>query len=216
MSEAPEAKMGLSKVWEHRLEVASAFLLGIAAVATSWGTYQSALWGGDQARKYSRANGIRAEAVRASTGTGQLMTVDLGMFVQWLNADLAGDVERAKYYRTHFRPEFAPAFEAWIAKHSTMEPNVESTPFFMSEYKLSMKEEAKRLEGLADQTFKEGEQANKISDGYVLVTVMLSAVLFFAGIAQQFSHFSSRAAVLGIAALLCIWSIVRMATMPVN
>ncbi len=209
-------KESVAKVWDHRLEVVSAFLLGIAAVATSWGTYQSALWGGDQAGKYTQATSIRAEAARASIAAGQMRGIDLAMFMQWINARVSEEPEKERQYRNRFRPEFEPAFEAWMAKDPAMNPQRGAGPFFMTEYKLSLDEEARRLEQLADSTFNEGERANKISDGYVLVTVVLSAVLFFAGIAQQFSHFSSRAALLGIAALLCIWSIARMAMMPIN
>jgi hypothetical protein len=75
---------------------------------------------------------------------------------------------------------------------------------------------AAELDELADRTFKEGERANKIGDGYVLSTVALSIVLFLAGIANQFSHFSSRVAVLGVATLLFIWASARMSMMPIN
>src|SRR5687768_6018436 len=116
MNGSPEHKGEKSQVWNHRLEMASAALLGIAAVATSWGTYQSALWDGDQASDYSRANSIRAEAVQYRVIGGQMRAIDIGSFMQWLNAHLGQDTEREKFYRNHFRPEFAPAFEAWMAK----------------------------------------------------------------------------------------------------
>jgi len=216
MNGSPEVKGETTKVWDHRLEMMAAFLLGLAAVATSWGTYQSVLWDGDQASHYSQATAIRAEAAQSWVMAGQMRAIDIGSFMQWLNAHLAKDAEREQFYRNHFRPEFTAAFDAWMAKNPRINPEAGAGPFFMPQYKLSLEDKAKQLDQLADRAFKEGERANKIGDRYVLSTVTLSVVLFFAGVANQFSHFYSRAAMLGVAALMCIWAIAQMSKMPVN
>ena len=145
-----------------------------------------------------------------------MRAIDIGSFMQWLNAHLGQDTEREKFYRNHFRPEFAPAFEAWMAKNPRMNPEAGAGPFLLAEYKVGLEAKAAELDKLADSTFKEGERANKIGDRYVLSTVALSIVLFLAGIANQFSHFSSRVAVLGVATVLFVWAVARMALMPIN
>ena len=37
------------------------------------------------------------------------------MFFQWVNATATGDAELADFYTDRFRPEFRPAFDAWLA-----------------------------------------------------------------------------------------------------
>ena len=49
-----------------RLELAAAFLLALATVATAWSGYQASRWNGEQAKAFSRANATRIESTRAS------------------------------------------------------------------------------------------------------------------------------------------------------
>ena len=64
--------------------------------------------------------------------------------------------ELADFYENRFRPEFAVAFEAWLATDPRNNPDAPKSPFAMPEYTVSLAEEADRLEQEASITFEQG------------------------------------------------------------
>jgi len=205
----------IPKAWERGCNIASAALLGIAAVATSWATYQATRWSGVQSQLYTEASAMRVEASRAATRAGQLSLVDISTFFQWVNAHLEKDGERENFYRKHFRPEFIPAFEAWVVDLKT---NLESprAPFQLPEYKVSLLEKSEQLEQDAKQTFKQGEAANETGDHYVLYAVVLASAMFFAGLAPQFPRVGLRLTFLVMSTVMCVFGLYRIALSPVT
>ena len=119
---------------ERRVELFATILLAVAAVATAWSTYQSTQWRGQQAVNTSKATAARIESSEAATRAGQLTQIDIATFVQWTDAHLAGNHELAEFYRRRFRPEFQPAFAAWIATAPFTNPDAPLSPFAMPEY----------------------------------------------------------------------------------
>src|SRR5256885_9360998 len=108
------AKLG-SAFSDRRLELYSASLLALAALATAWGGYQASRWGGTLTRANSRSSSLGQCVTRASTAALQKRTVDLVLYVSWLTAYADSNKELAEFYQRRFRSEFVPAFSAWIA-----------------------------------------------------------------------------------------------------
>ena len=77
------------------IEIVAAVLLAFAAVATAWSSYQATRWNGEQAKAASRANTLRIEATQVSSLAGSQTEVDVATFIQWIDADAAGDEELA-------------------------------------------------------------------------------------------------------------------------
>ncbi len=119
---------------EGRVELFATILLAVAAVATAWSTYQSTQWRGQQAVNTSKGTAARIESSEAATRAGQLTQIDIATFVQWTDAHLAGNHELAEFYRRRFRPEFQPAFAAWIATAPFTNRDAPLSPFAMPEY----------------------------------------------------------------------------------
>jgi ABC-type transporter MlaC component len=115
----------------HRVELLATILLAVAAVATAWSTYQSTQWRGQQAADNSKAPAARIQSSQASTRAGQLTQVDIATFTQWVDAYVAGNTALADFYRKRLRPEFQPAFEAWLATDPLTNANAPATPFAM-------------------------------------------------------------------------------------
>jgi hypothetical protein len=200
---------------ERWFEVASGILLAVVAVATAWSGYQAARWDGMQAGRYSQASARRVDSTRAATLAGQHSLFDLNMFNQWLNAHAAGDAPLAKVYERRFRPEFRPAFEAWLAKDPFNNPDAPPGPLYMKEYVVSEGEEAKVFTDDAERMFSEGEAANQNSDNYVLNGVFLATVLFFIAIGERFDWAPVRIAILVMAAAMLIYGLYHIAIYPI-
>lgn len=199
---------------QRRVEVLSTVLLATAAVATAWATYQSTQWRGDQAADYSKATAARIQSAQAATRAGQETQVDIATFIQWVDADAAGDGKLAQFYRKRFRPEFRPAFAAWLATSPKTNPDAPPTPFAMPEYRLATAQQAARLNTLAGVNADSAGEANQRADDYILAVVLFAISLFFAGVSTKVRSLRQQEALLAIGGLLFVGTAVWLATLP--
>lgn len=213
-AEEPEEEEGLST--ESRFEIVTTILLAIAALATAWSGYQSALWGGIQSSNYTQASSARVTANERLTAANQFRLADLSVFEAFLDARVQGLDDLAGFYEDRFRDEFRPAFEAWEALDPLSNPEAPPSPFAMPEYVLEADLEATELLARAESKFAEGEQANKNSDNFTLSTVLFAAVLFFAAISDRFEHKPSRIAMLLFALTGLVAGIAIAVSQPVT
>jgi hypothetical protein len=200
---------------ERRFEVVATVLLAVSALATAWSGYQASLWDGIQSSDYSQASALRVESNQKLSEANQFRLADLTLFENYIDATLTGDPAVADFYRSRFRDEFIPAFEAWQAADQS-DPDAPSSPFETDEYTLASGEEGKDLEAQAHATFENGEEANHHSDRYVLTTLFFASALFFSAISERFSVVQLRAVLLGIAALGLVAGLVITVTLPVT
>jgi hypothetical protein len=199
----------------HLLEIITAILLSFAGAATSWSGYQAALWSGIEAASYTEATALRLESTRASTEAGQLAIADVSLFIEWLNAYATRNKKLADFYRARFRPEFVPAFEAWLASNPIKNPHAYRTPFKQPEYQPEDLKQAKALNEKSVELFKRGQEANEFSDSYVLNTVLLAMVMFLCSIAQQFKRPGSRLLLLAVSLLITVAGILNFLHYPI-
>ena len=132
-----------------------------------------------------------------------------------INSQAEDRQDLAEFYSTRFRPEFRPAFDAWLATDPQCNVEAPSSPFAMPEYKVSSLVESDALEEEAAQTFEQGQVANERADAYVLKAVLLASVLFFAGIASGFDWIPVQIGVIVVGTILLAWGLYNLATYPI-
>ncbi|HYH73933.1 MAG TPA: hypothetical protein VD764_12005 [Nocardioides sp.] len=160
-------------------------LLVVAAVATSWSSYQATRWNGEQAAAAGRTNAIRIEASRAD-GLAEAQTeIDVATFIAWAEADVTGDRELATFVMDRFRDEFRPAFDAWTATAPLTNPEAPPTPFAMDEYQLASQQQADELDARAEASAAEVRAYIQRASNYVLTVVLYAVALFFAGMSTR-------------------------------
>jgi hypothetical protein len=201
---------------ERRVELLATVLLAVAAVGTAWSTYQSTQWRGQQAVSTSKGTAARIESSEAATRAGQLTQIDIATFVQWTDAHLAGNRELAEFYRRRFRPEFVPAFDAWIAAKPFTNPDAPLTPFTMPEYRVSQSTLSSELNAQAGGHSNDAESANQRADDYVLAVVLLASALFFAGISTKLHEERQREALLALGWLIILGTAIWLGVSPVQ
>jgi hypothetical protein len=199
---------------ERAFELMATLLLALATVGIAWSGYQGARWNGRQAREYAQANTARNLANRAATTGGQQRTQDLLNFNRWLEVTTTNDQTLAQLYERRFRPEFLPAFEAWLAQDPLNNPAAEASPLRVPQYHVAELEKADRLEQTGTEHFERGKEATENTDSYVLTTVFFATVLFFAGISLRFVWSPMRIAVLVLGAISLGWAVVLFASLP--
>ena len=212
----PMGEVPLTRRQERLLELVATVILALATLGTASSGYQATRWSGVQAADYVTASGARVEATKASTTAGQDRLFDSQVFSQWLNANHAGDAELAAEYQRRFRPEFDPAFEAWLATDPFTNTAGPPGPLYMPEYDSADARRAEELEIQAAALFEAGQQANETSDQYVLNTVFLASALFLAGIAGRFEWRAARIAILVTSAIALGVGILNIVRLPIE
>lgn len=202
--------------FDHRFELAATLLLAVAAVATAWAAYQSARWHGEQARAQSASIAARVESARAQGVANREGQIDVALFTQWVDAYARNETELADFYAKRFRPEFQPAFTAWVATHPRKNPDAPLSPFAMPQYKVAAIAQADRLEVKAAASSKAAGTYIQRADNYSLAVVLFAASLFFAGVSTRLPSRGPRAVVLGLGYTFFLASVVWIATFPVS
>jgi hypothetical protein len=196
---------------ERILELAAVLLLSVATVCIAWSGYQAAKWSGLQARRYAQASTARSLANRTATLGGQERIQDLLNFNRWLEETTTGNQELADLYVRRFRPEFLPAFNAWVAQDPLHNKDAEASPLRVKQYHVANLEKADTLEALGDHRFEQAKEATENADDYIFGTVFFAAVLFFAGISMRFVWGPMRVTVLVLAFLFLGYGIIQLA-----
>ena len=196
---------------KHVSEIISAFLLSFATLASAWCAYQSSRWNGLQMLYFFDANNARSESIRKSNEALQFVTIDIGMFTEFITAYNEGNQQMMDFIMQRFRPEMKPAVEAWLATDPLNNYDAPPSPFAMKEYVSAAQTESDRLLKVAEQNFQDAKKANQTSDNYVLLTVVFASVLFFCGISTNFESFPIRTALIVLAIIVYViaFSILR-------
>jgi len=197
-------------------ELVATVLLVLAALGTSWSSYQATRWNGEQAAAAGRTNAIRIEASRAQ-GLGEAQSqVDVATFIAWADADQRGDQDLAQFYVDRFRDEFLAAFDAWQATEPLTNAEAPPTPFAMQEYQLEARDEATQLDAKAEASSAEVREDIQRSSNYVLTVVLYAIVLFFAGMSTRVSTPRLRWVLTVAGCLVFAGAIAWIATFPVS
>jgi hypothetical protein len=187
---------------ERWLELGAVLLMAIATLATAWCGFQAASWSGDLSEQFSHAAVSRVDAVQASTEAGQHRIDDLLYFHAWLDARQAGNHRLADVHRRRFRPEFVPAFDAWLEQRPLTNRDAIAGPLYMPQYQSTAAARGAAHHDKAEEHFALGTQAKTNADRYILATVFMAAVLFFAGISLRLDWLRLRIGVIGAAGAL--------------
>jgi hypothetical protein len=198
------------------VEVAATVLLSVAAVATAWSSYQATRWNGEQAKTSASVNKTRIEAARASDLANAQQEVDVATFMQWVDSYARGEDDLVAFYRQRFRPEFKPAFNAWIATKPIKTKGAPLTPFAMPEYRLAAREEAARLDETAEELSAQVRRNIQRASNYVLGVVLFAVALFFAGMSTKLTAPGLRKAMLVIGYVIFLGTAIWIATSPVS
>jgi hypothetical protein len=198
------------------LEVVSAVVLSVAALAIAWSGYQASRWTGEQAKAFSRANAARVESTRWSNLANSQSEIDVATFTQWVDAYARDETMLADFYRRRFRAEFKPAVEAWIASRPLKNPDAPLTPFATPQYRLEARAESDRLEAKAAAEAAVAGRNIQRATNYVLGVVLFSSALFFAGISSRIGNPGTRKVILGIGGLVLLAGLAWVISLPIS
>jgi hypothetical protein len=195
------------------IDVISSALLAAATVASAWCAYQASVWNGVQTRALATASVAQFAAARDSSVVNRNVTIDVGVFLRYVEADQRGDQKSTVFLRTNARPEFRPALEAWIADQSAGHKDV-PLPFLRKEYRLSAQDRIYDLDQNVSRDLDVANAANHHSDAFVLHTVLFALSLMFLGATAQARRRRSQITMLIFGGLAFMATFMSMARLP--
>lgn len=198
---------------DRLVDLASVALISIAAVLTAVCGYQSGRWGGQQARLFGEASAARVEAAQASDRANILTTIDVAVFLRYVDAVATGNAGEAQFLYRRIRPEMLPALRAWLAAKPLQNPHAPSSPFVMPQYSLKARSEANEKSRLASAKFDDAVIATHHGDDFLLLTVIFAAVSFLAGISTKMMY-PRHAIVVVVGFVGLIYGLVRLVALP--
>lgn len=207
---------GNEEALKRRIEIIAVVLIALSTVFSSWCVYESARWSGHQSFELSRANGLRSESVRATDIATSSAIYDSELFIAWVNAVATNQTKEAAFLRSRFRPEFQPAFDAWLASATPDNPIPPGTPFARPEYETIRNPAAVSLRDQAEVAVAAAQDYSQTSDDYVLNTVLFALVLFLEGISTRWKSVRIQVGMLGLASVIFLAGIWLMVRLPVS
>jgi hypothetical protein len=199
---------------DRLITIAEAVLLSVVTLCAAWSGFAAAKWSTESRLSVASASAAKTEANRAEGEAISTRNFDSSTFEAWFAAYTAGNKQAMALAERRFRPAFRVAFAAWRATKPETNPNAPRGPTYMRQYREPELARAKQLDRKADEAFAEGESQGATSDKYVRTTVILASVLFLVGISTHFPLRGVRYGLVGVGAVLLIFSLVQLAGLP--
>lgn len=205
VSEAP------GETGSRRVELASALLLGLAAIATAYAAYYSAIFGGNAIEGYTTSTTLTAQAADIYGDANGQFNYDRGLFVQYASYLVAGDVPSADTFAQQFMDE--NLFETVLWYNETGDEVTDpfdteaGSPYALEEYEIG-----NDLTEQADAAYQQAKIDDDKGDRFDLAAVLLALSLFFGGIASVFKRRTPQLATLAVGTLGFVGGMVVIVT----
>lgn len=204
-----------------RIEVAAAILLGLAAVAISFSSYQSALWGGVQDAALTDSVLASNSAVDQLQNGDTIASSDQALFTAMLTSGACGTLEDLLNLELGELDVLTPCgqlvlglseggFDAVVA----WQFSDDAYPFSTEEYDAVLYTSGEEMQASSREFFDESQDANRTGDKYELASTFLTVVLFFAGISFVLASMRLRRILVIGSALLLAGSAVYLLGLP--
>jgi hypothetical protein len=200
-------------------ETWSAILMSLTALLTAWSAYQSNLWNGNQAYELTQGIESHTTLTQEVLGTAQHKMMDGIISLQVVEALVRGDQVLVDFLLPRLREDLREPISNWLALDPMHNKDAPAHPLRMPEYlekvvKKSEDHQAK-IHAASSQHMRDAQRTGDIADNYVLLTVLFSAVLFFAGIASSFKNRHLQTVLVAIATAVMLISLWKLCTLDV-
>ena len=198
------------------VELAATVVLSLAVLVAAWSAYQASLWGGVQSANASAYTGSLTESSEVTTLITAQFEADAQAISAWLMMASEDNERGMQILEDRFDDTLRPAFDAWLAGSidGDLPPGA---PQDLPEYEEGFDDllEAKSFHSIrAAEASAAAAEANRTGDSYVLITVIMASVMFFAGVGTKLSGKLVRITMLVVAGLLCAGAIAAMLSLP--
>jgi len=208
--------------WERRqriLDSWTAIILAIAAVATTWASFQASQWSNAQSDAQSASAIQRSDANRAASEASSQSVIDAQMWVSWVEATANRQKGRADFLRARFSPALDKAQKEWMGDVALTADGIpvripDGTPLNLPSYVVPAQLHADEYSTKAEESLADADTASNTSTRYVMLAVLFALVLFFASVATKFTAPKIQVALILTSLVLLVTTCVRMFLLP--
>jgi hypothetical protein len=209
-----EAKGDKENRKRERTNMFSGIILSLATVVSSWCAFQSSQWNGEQYFNIDDENIADNKRLQKEIVATQRRAGESNYFLYYLDAIANKDEKRIMFLEARFPPHLKKAILAWKATDPLNNDSSPRSPFQMEEYVVPEIEEAKVFAKQAGEFKKAANQADKNSDNYLLLSIVVSMVLFFTGLAGISKSFHFQKILLTTAIVILVLVIFYLLKLP--
>jgi hypothetical protein len=197
------------------IETISTILLSAATVLSAWCIYESSQWNGEQYFRIEDMNVADRQRLQAEIAARQRQVGEAQLFLQYVDAVTTDNEEKAEFLRERFPEHLEVAALAWKAMDPVNNPKAPLSPMLMEEYKIPEEEDIREYAAQAKKFKLAANECDNHSDNYMLLSLVLSMVLFFCGLIGVTDSKSNKLILLGFAALIFVVTIFFVIKFPV-
>jgi len=198
------------------LEPASAILMALATLSTAWCSYQSSKWSGQSSEFATSGARLEQKAALLHLEDNQVTSIQAKMFMDFINATLAGNQKLAQFYSDRFPPELRTAYDRWMEQKPLDNPKADPHPFVAGLYKPRFADNAQQTTADAGRDEAEAKRTGNFAAQYLSNTVLFAMVLFFAGTSARFTQRYVRQSSFFFAVAVFLFAAARMLMLPVT
>jgi hypothetical protein len=166
----------------RRLETISTIILATATVLSSWCAFQASQWNGEQYFRIDDENIADNKRLQQEIIAVQRRAGETNFFMYYLEAMADKNVKRVAFLASKFPPHLKVATDKWLETDPLNNPDAPKSPFQMKEYIIPELEEAKQYALQAAEFKKQANEADRTSDNYLFLSIIISMALFFTGL----------------------------------
>ena len=196
-------------------EPASAILMALATLSTAWCSFESSKWSGQSNEFATNAARLEQKASLLHLEDNQIIGIQVKLFMEFVGATVAGNDKLAKYYSDRFPPELRAAYDRWLTQNPLENPKADQHPFSLGLYKPRFADAARQASEDAARDGAEAKRTGNIAAQYLSNTVLLAAVLFFAGTSAKFDQRYVRQSSFFFAVAAFLFAATRMLMLPI-
>lgn len=210
----------LAQSFEQRdwIELVATVVLSLAVLLAAWSAYQATRWSGEQAKAATTFTSTMTRWTDVTTVLTAQLIADDQTVAAWITMAADGNEVGMEAIEERVSDFLRPGFEAWLASAPPGEIPP-GTPFDTPEFEESSGEILETRDALFEEAFAAAEaagEANQTADNFVLVTVVMAAAMFFAGVGTKLRGRGVRIMMLAAASVLFIAGAVVIASLPQN
>jgi hypothetical protein len=198
-----------------RIEAISTILLSAATVLSAWCIYQSSQWNGEQYFRIEDENNADRVRMEKEIAARQRQVAETILFLQYVDAVSNNNTEKADFLYHRFPPHLLKAALAWKKLDPLNNPDVPISPMQMKEYVLPEADDIKRYDEQAKKFKRAANECDNRSDNYMLLSLVLSMVLFFCGLIGVTDSLMNKRILLGFASVIFLITLFYVIRFPV-
>lgn len=197
------------------VETLSTILLSAATLLSAWCVYEASQWNGEQYFRIEDVNMADRDRLKAEIKAAQRQAAQTQLFLAFITARNQGDEKLADFLMDCFPPYLRKATVIWHSLDPLNNPDAPRSPFDMEEYVLPERDEITKYTEEAKKFKTAANEADHHSDNYLLLSAMLSMVLFFSGLSGAMNSDLNQRIILGIASVILLVTLFYIFRLPV-